>query len=170
MLKILANETRNCHVRPNGRYGHANTPDATADGRCVQPQSLCCPPEAARIGRGRQIADQRPPSIIASPATMRWPPSARGERSSTNRFIGALPRLRMARAEEASGGTIVRQKGQTDCCRCSVRYGLTTSMPVEIGGRVSGIGRIDFNAGVFQFGSQLNGPAYSARPSKRCSR
>src|SRR5215831_11845366 len=62
----------------------------------------------------------------------------------------------MARAEEASGGAIVCQKRQTDGRRCSFRYGLATSMAVEVSGRVSWIGRVDLNAGVFQFGGELN--------------
>ena len=53
-----------------------------------------------------------------------------------------LPRLRVVRAEEASGGAIVRQKRQTDSCCCSLWYGLTTSTPVKVRGRVSGIGRV----------------------------
>src|SRR5262249_32959754 len=62
----------------------------------------------------------------------------------------------MAHGEETSRGTIVWQKRQTDGYRCSLRYGLTTSILVEVSGRVAGIGRVDFNAGVFQFGSELN--------------
>ena len=62
----------------------------------------------------------------------------------------------MARAEEASGGAIVWQKRQTDGRRCSLRYGLATSMAVEVSGRVSWIGRVDLNAGVFQFGGELD--------------
>jgi hypothetical protein len=83
---------------------------------------------------------------------------------TTGTFIGSnlparrrtLPRLRVARAEEPSGGAIVRQKRQTDSCCCSLWYGLTTSTPVKVRGRVTGIGRVDFNAGVSKFGGELN--------------
>jgi hypothetical protein len=68
-----------------------------------------------------------------------------------------LPRPRAARVEEATGGTFVRHKRETNGRRCSPWNGLTPSTPVEVSGRVSGIGRVDFNAGVLQFGSELNG-------------
>ena len=67
-----------------------------------------------------------------------------------------LPRLRIARAEEASSRAVIQQKRQPDGCCCAFGDRLLAPMPVEVRGRVSGIWGIDLDPNVFQLGGELN--------------
>jgi hypothetical protein len=68
------------------------------------------------------------------------------------------PRLRAAHVEEATRGTFVRHKRETNGRRCSLWNGLTPSTPVEVSGRVPGSAELTLMPESFnQFGSELNG-------------
>lgn len=70
---------------------------------------------------------------------------------------GGLPGLGAVLVEEATGGAVGGQGCQTNRRRGALLDAARAAILVQVGRRVAGIGGVDFDCGVFQFGGKGHG-------------
>src|SRR5271156_5565223 len=104
------------------------------------------PAEGRRVQRGTtaSVAKDLSDSSIAVSSGSTW-------------STGVSPRLRTLGVKEAAGRSVAGQERQVNRRGCPFGDGLISAMAVEVGGGEAGIGRIDLDARVLQFGGELDG-------------